>query len=314
MEQISRTIKLHYTDREINKLLSNLSGDYSPFSRHYNQSEEFFLKLKAPFIVPSLPIHHDINNLYPDKNYMENIKKVVKQITSLAPSVLFDLTYMFDPTEILKPTFFKIYRINEHHYLYLLKIDLGFKASYCEVIERGSNDFIPEYKTSHLFLEANLIPLSGIELEGDKIRGFKIRQTISQTWIGERGRGYFVQGIWIDDDLTKFFSKLFLPPGKRTYPFYPFVCKYKTICLNIIDFSPESRKKQLPYLHHAISFLLPEIDKIQNALKNTDFSENLEIFKQLKTKVPEALSVPWKNIKVEMYLNEQDMKEFLVEL
>ncbi len=314
MEQISRTITLYYTDKEINLSLSKLPEVPPTFTRHYNQSEEFFLKLNKSITVPSLPIHHDINKHYPDKEYISKIRKVIWQIAEIAPSVLTEMTYMFDPAEILKPTFFKIYRINDHHYLYLLKLDLSFRASDCTVLEKGSNDFIPEYKTNHLFLEANLIPLAEIKLENAKIRGFSIRQTISQTWIGERGRGYFVQGIWIDDDLTKFFSKLFLPAGKRTYPFYPFVCKYKTICLNIVDFSPESRKKQLPHLHHAISFLIPEIDKIQKALKNSDFSENLPIFKELKAKVPKFLSTPWENIRVDMYLNDQDMKEFLIEV
>ncbi len=314
VENVSRTIQLFYTDREINSILSQIGSDSSPFTKHYNQSEELFLKLKESFTVPALPIHHDVKNPYPTRDYVVKIRELISTLVQHAPSVFKDLTYLFEPTEILKPNFFKIYRINGENYLYLVKIDLLFRARDDEIITQGSNDTTPSYRTNHLFLEANLIPLAHIELDGGKVKAFHIKQTISQTWIGERGRGYFVQGIWIDDDLTKFFSKLFLPQGKRTYPYYPFICKYKTVCLNIIDFSATGRKQQLPYLHRAIQFLLPEMERIQNALKNADFSENLPIFKELKSRVPPALSQPWENLNIEVYLNEEDMKEFKVDI
>ncbi len=48
----------------------------------------------------------------------------------------------------------------------------------------------------------------------------------------------------MDADLTKFFSKLFLPAGKKTYPYYPYLCKYKTVCQS--PDRPRSRGPRLP--------------------------------------------------------------------
>ncbi len=53
-------IRINFTDREINSTLSKYSVSPSPISRHYNQNEDFFLKLNEDFFVPSFPIHHDV--------------------------------------------------------------------------------------------------------------------------------------------------------------------------------------------------------------------------------------------------------------
>ena len=171
---------------------------------------------------------------------------------------------------------------------------------------------MPRYSTRHLFLEPILIPLDGTDIVQNKIKSMRVKQTISQTWIGERGRGYFVQGIWMDQDLTKFFSKLFLPQGRRTYPFYPFACKYKTICQTVLDFDAKARRKRLPYLHGVLRFLEPDMRKIEASVKNSKFSEDLDLFVSLKNRIPETLSHMYDDINVRVYLNELDMKEFQI--
>jgi len=313
VEQNSKAITLYYTDKEINSLLSAIKTDDTPFTKHYNQNEDFFLKLENDFSIPHLPIHHDIKKQYPEKNYIRNLRLVIRQLIPLAPALFRELTYSFDPTEILRPSFFKLYKIENTHYLYVLRLNLLFRAQDDIILERGNNDLNPSYRTNHLYLTSTIIPLKEVKLNGGKIQSFIIKETISQTWIGERGRGYFVQGIWMDDDLTKFFSKLFLPKGKRTYPFYPFICKYKTVCQNVIDFSASGRRTKLPHLHRVIHFLEPQITKIQSALKNNEFSEDIDIFKELKEKVPSSWYKPWENIRIKVYLNNQDQKEFEVE-
>ncbi len=82
-----------------------------------------------------------------------------------------------------------------------------------------------------------------------------VEQMISDTWIGETGRGYFIQGIWMDADLNKFFTKLVIPQGKRIYPYYPFTSKYRTICHNPIGISSAQRREAIPRLHRFIDFL-----------------------------------------------------------
>jgi hypothetical protein len=195
----------------------------------------------------------------------------------------------------------------------MLKVDLGYKANEHEVIQPGTNDSTPEYRSSKVFLEGIVIPLESVELESGKVAGFGVKQTVSQTWIGETGRGYFVQGIWMDYELTKFFSKLFVPTSKKTYPFYPFQCRYRTICSTVIETDSELRKKNPPLLHRAVEFVAPVMDEIQESLKDADFSEDLDAFSALKRKLPEYWKNVWNGFKVTPYLNERDMKEFVIE-
>ncbi len=310
---MTNQIKLTYTDNEINDLLGSISGDHEALTRHYNQVEEFFLIIRENFSVPRLPIHHDIREPRPEQEYLARLKEVLNQIIPLAPQVFMDLTYIFDPAEILRPCFFKLYRIEDCQYLYLLRLDLTYRPQVHTILEKGNNDFTAYYSTRSLFMEANFIPLDRVTVNTGKINDFLIKQTISNTWVDETGRGYFVQGIWIDNELTKFFSKLFLPPGKKTYPFYPYICKYKTICHSLIHFSPESRKLYLPNLHKALNFLIPFMEEIETSMKNVNFSVENDTYKRLKQNVPESWCEIWKNLEVEVYLNEQDMREFIIE-
>lgn len=147
-----------------------------------------------------------------------------------------------------------------------------------------------------------------------RAKAFRVKQLVSNTWIGETGRGYLVHGVWMDDDLSKFFSKLLLPEGVRTYPFYPLFCKYKTVCAEAAFPGPDYRKRILPLLHRTTTFLAPEIDRIQNSLRDQPFSETMPEFSELRRRVPAAWREVLKGITTSVYLNERDMKEFSVEL
>lgn len=312
MPQTANVIRCTYTDPTINNLLKQGGSDTRTFSRHYNQVEEFFLRFDRPFTVPQLPIHHDVRNPEPEKRYVQLLVEVLEQLIPIAPQVFQDLLYMFDPAEILRPSFFHAYRFEDSQYLYLLRLNLMYRPQVHGVIHKGSNDLTAAYSSDLLFLEAAFIPLQEVRTKAGTISTFVVDQTISNTWVDEIGRGYLVQGIWIDNDLTKFFSKLFLPEGKRTYPFYPFVCKYKTICQNLIDLGPEVRKKLLPYLHRALDFLRPVMPEIESSLKEENFSESNVTFRRLKRTVPPPWSEIWKSLRLEMYLNDQDMKEYRI--
>ena len=278
-----------------------------------NQNEEFFLQLNQDFFVPSFPIHHDVRVSEPTERYLENLKTFIAGVVPLAPHVFAGLTYYFDPTDTLCPGFFQLYRIGEIHYLYLLKIDLTYKPHEHEMIQRGTNDATAEYRSKKLFLDGIIIPIQNVDTVDNKVFSFFIRQTIDQTWIGETGRGYFVQGIWIDHELTKFFTKLLLPPKKRMYPYYPFQCRYRTVCYSVVNMSPEERKIGPPFLHRIIQFLEPAMGSIQDSLRQSDFSEDIPAFIALKKKIPVTWYDSWASLKVSPYLNEQDMKEFILE-
>jgi hypothetical protein len=313
VEQISNEIRVGYSDQALNELLGAIGSERRPFERRFSQGEDFFLHLDGTLSVPHFQIHHDVRTREPSEEYMSALRAVAAQIAALAPQVLKGLAYFFDPAEIFRPCFYRVYSVDESQYLYMLRIDLVMRAAECTVIERGTNDQTPSYSTRHLFLDATVIPLEGLVTDGEKVKGFRIRQTISQTWIGEFGRGYFQQGIWMDADLTKFFSRLFLPVAKKTYPYYPFQCRYKTVCESTIGLDPEGRASAVPLLHRSLKFLLPQMDRIQGQMKNAAFSEDLDIYKELKEQIPRDWYESWQGFKVEAYLNDSDMREFRVE-
>ena len=313
MEQISNEIRVGYADPGLNGLLRNIGDAERPFDRRFSQGEDFFLLLEEPLQIPHFQIHHDVRQLEPSAAYVSALTQVMEQIARRAPQVLRGLTYFFDPAEILRPCFYQVYRIEEQLFLYMLRVDLMMRPSEGDVIERGTNDTTASYSSRRLFLEPSLIPLEEVVKNGDRVIRFRIRQTISQTWIGEFGRGYFQQGIWMDTDLTKFFTRLFLPAEKRTYPYYPFQCKYKTVCESLIDIDPGGRSAAVPVLHRALGFVGPVMEKIQQEIKSSSFSEELDVFRELKGKIPESWYAVWQRIKVERYLNESDMKEFRIE-
>jgi hypothetical protein len=313
VEQTSNEIRVGYADAGLNGQLGAIGSERRPFERRFSQGEDFFLHLDGTLVIPHFNIHHDVRTPEPSADYMSALRAITTQIVDHAPQVLKGLSYFFDPAEIFRPCFYKVYGIGSSYYLYMLRLDLTMRAAECTVIERGTNDMTPSYSTRHLFLEATIIPLEELVLRDEKPKGFRIRQTISQTWIGEYGRGYFQQGIWMDADLTKFFSKLFLPARKKTYPYYPFQCRYKTVCQSVIGLDPEARASAVPLLHRSLEFLLPEVDRIQVEMKKESFSEDLSIYKELKGRIPGEWYEPWEAVKVEVYLNDSDMREFRIE-
>jgi hypothetical protein len=314
MDQILNEIPIVYTDPVLNEKLKAIIPGRVRYTRHFSRSEDFFLKLPETFTVPSLPIHHDVRLRTPSSEYLAKLRSLYSTIFTLVPDIFSDLSYLFDPAEILRPAFFHVYRFNESLYLFLLRTDLQFRPQEHEVLTPGTNDRTAEYRSDHIFLEADIIPLENVLTENTKLIGFTIKQSISQTWVGESGRGYFVQGIWIDREITKFLSKLFLHPEKRTYPYYPYTCKHRAVCHSVLEPEASERKKYISRLHRIGAFLGPYIPEIEEALKRNDFSENLEAFKAIKEKVPRAWYEDWNTLNLRPYLNDRDMKEYAVEI
>lgn len=299
------------SNEEINQLIQHESSTLVDFSCHYNAGEEMFLKFERPLTVPSMPIHHDVRNPVAGKQYSQNIAQAVQEILLSVPGLVNGMKYYFDPSDVHRPTFYQLYKIQETNYIYQLKIDLTYNPSYHEVIEAGSNDYGPKFQTKRLIVEADIIPIAEIT----RINGFPtlhIEQSISDTWIGETGRGYFVQGIWLDRELTKFFSKLFLPLEKRMYPYYPISCKYQAICQTLNVFTPAARRKRLAAHHNIRRFLLKYLEGIETALRHGEFNENMDAFQAIRQKVPEVLHKIWEPISVEVYLNENEMREYRI--
>jgi len=319
MEQILNEIPVsdgaHAYIRDLNEKLTTLS-DTTPaaaYTTHFNQNEEMFIELGSPVVIPRFPIHHDVRNKEPSSLYIASLIPLITGLISILPDVFKGLRYFFNPTEALKPHFYRLYKVENSLYVYLLKIDLLFRHFHGAVIDPGSNDVTPSYSTKHLFIESEIIPLERVEWENDSVRSFVVKQLISNTWIGETGRGYLQHGIWMDDDLTKFFTKLVLPEGRRIYPYYPLFCKYKTICAQPASPSPSFRKMVLPLLHRVIAFIEPEMSSIQSSLKGKTFSESNAVFTAMKKRVPSSWNDVLSSLSVRSYLNSHELKEYTLE-
>ena len=311
MPLTTNEIRADVTDRALNALLAGAPGEARPLSRHFNQTEEFFVRTEAEYAVPQLSIHHDVRRPRPDPDYLARLGEVLAQLAEAGPPVVAAAS----PTCSIRrrccgPRFFQLYGLDGRQYVYLLRLDLAYRPQAHRVLVRGDNDLSPAYSTRELYLESCFIPLERVEAEDGRPRSLRVDQAISNTWVGETGRGYFVQGIWMDNDLTRFFSRLLLPAGKRTYPFYPYLCRYKTLCQNVIRFSALEREAALPFLDRAYAFLKPVMDRVEFALKGKEFSEEHPVFRELKAQVPASWYQPWEALKVEAYLNEQDLKEY----
>ncbi len=294
---------------EITTDIAQLKETMPEVSRHFSQSEDFFIRLPQPVHIPALPIHHDVKLLQPKPALREGLHTAIQNAAQIVPGLFHGLRFFFNPLDSLRPTFFRSYSVNGSPFLYLLRLDLIFRPNSHTIEQEGTNDIAPAYSTTDLILESDIIPLETIKnSESGKLA--KIRHSISDTWIGETGRGYFVQGIWIDRDLTRFFSKLFTPPGKRFYPFYPITCKYQAICHTAIHLGKNGRHKILPFVWKTANFLEKHIKKIQQTLKEHEFSDVLPLFKELKEMVPPSLAEEWNSIQIKPYLNEQNQKEF----
>ncbi|NLJ45816.1 MAG: hypothetical protein GX430_04570 [Treponema sp.] len=316
MEPILNEIRLEYSDPQINTLAASAPPESrdSVYGMRFGQNEEYFLELPRGIEIPPFPIHHDVRLREPSEDYLRALRATVRHLTALLPETFRDLSHLFDPADILKPAFFHLYKVQESIYLYVLRIDLLNRPLETDLLEAGTNETTPAYRTRRIYLESELIPLEELDRDEEgRVRAFRIKQMISNTWIGETGKGYQVRGIWMDADLSKFFSKLFLPEGKRVYPFLPFFCKYKTVCSFVPVPDGASRKRALPVLHRALEFLEPEMERIQGILRGTAFSESDERFLSLRSRIPPSWKQLYKDVSVRPYLNARDMKEYELE-
>jgi hypothetical protein len=317
MEQLLNEIKVPFLDKEINRMIAAIPEAVSGSvpSAHYNQHEDLFVLLDSDFVVPRLPVHHDMAVAEPEPAYIAAVRDVVKRLIERMPAAFQGLTYYFDPTETFKLPFFRLYKVEDSVYIYLLRIDINCHSLDSEIIEPGQGNHSAVYKSNRIFAESILLPLESVSWEDGQVRSFRIRQLVSNTYMGEEGRTYFGKlGIWKDSALTKFFSRLVLPEGVRTYPFFPLSCKYRTVCAEVPFLGPHFRKKALPLLHRAISFLSPEMAKIENSLKSGEFSDKMPLFAELRGRIPAAWKESFQGYSSRPYLNDRDMKEFALEV
>ena len=270
----------------------------------YNQNEDQFLLLAEPITVPSLPVHHDIDNPNPPQGYTAVIQTLAERIATLVPELLSGMNWFFDPLSIHIPPFYRIVPCAGRVYLKIVLIDLTCRPLESEILEQGSNTHTHAYRTNRLYFETDYYPLKDFE-PGQTI--LTLDQTIPFTWKGESGQGYMLHGIWMDSDINKFFSKLILPEGKMNHPYYPFTCKQHCISMNAWGIENPDLLARMTEL------VRPRLDDILEDLQNAAFSELLPLYREIKSTVPAELGSRWNALTVKPYLNEREQKEYTVE-
>jgi len=315
MEPFSHEIRPGVAAPDCQRILSaaRAGSENVNFELHFNQNEELFLRLPSSLIVPSMPVHHDVRKRNPSAEYLSGLSRVLESLVSALPAAFEGLIHYFDPSDAFHPGFYRLYQAEGSRYLFILRLDLSYRPHPHRVLRPGDNDRTAEYETRDIYVESEFIPLEAVENEGSDAVSFQVDELISQTWIGETGKGYTLRGIWMDADLSKFFTKLFLPDGKSVYPYFPLFCKYRTICAAPLGFDSEARSGALPAFHRQILFLRPRIDAIQKALKLSGFSDTMREFAELRRFVPESWLSGWNGPKLRAYLDEEDLKEYLIE-
>ncbi|MFW5685349.1 MAG: hypothetical protein ACOC0O_01735 [Spirochaetota bacterium] len=312
----SGLVQLDFSDQQINNRLKSAVPAKSPSTLHFSQNEEFFVRLPSPVEVGSFPVHHELGRSKPHPKLADAVLSLVDQLLRVDGSFLTGLTHLFDPSANTLPAFFRLYRMGAVTYLYMLRVDLTYRPRRSELVARTTNAETAHYRTRDLFLESDLFPLERVETEDGRINEMKLEQSVSDTWIGETGRGYMRAGMWLDRDLTKFFSRLFVPHGTRIYPYFPFTCKYRTIAHTVIALEEERRRRSVRLLSDARTLLLPRLREIEESLRSVSrdgFTEELPAFTRIKKSVGSEWHERWSGFSVRMYLNDEDEREFEVE-
>ncbi len=141
----------------------------------------------------------------------------------------------------------------------------------------------------------------------------RIREVFSETWVGETGRGYFVQGIWIDRDLTRFLSAAVTPRGHRLYPYFPVSCKYRSLGIALVEFAAEALEGYASLLTGVCESIEPRAREIEAALKEQDYDPKMPLLEELRNQMAPELTEPWRRFSTRPYLNDYDMREFALE-
>jgi len=297
------------SDPEVMERLRTLDGWVPDLDRRFTQEEDFFLGLDRPFVVDSFEIHHEISDMKPSIRYLSVIRSLVQTWSERLPGVFQGLSWFFDPRDLFHPLFLQVLVAREKRYLYLLRPDLTFRGRHAQVLDRGGNDMTPRYSTQSLFLEAEILPLESVETFPDE-RRITLNRLFPFTWQGETGRGYFITGRWLDQEITKLLSRAALAPGTKVFPYYPLRCRFETLSSRCMNLTAVGRKQAAAALEAAWPLVSPWADRIQADLKNDAFREDHPLLDLLRQDWAGRLEGRWGSFQLVPYLNATEQKEY----
>ncbi len=292
--------------------LESLSGSLIGFrdppgtTRHFTEDEEHFIRLPGSIHVSSFPIHHDVRRREPDDDYVSRLYYVVDQLVRWVPELFADTSFEFDPARTLRPVFSRPVDDAPTPTRLVVHIDLAARPGHADRIEPARNNYTSEYYSRDVFVEIDLVPTVAGETQPQRL--------INETWIGERGRGYFAQGIWIDRDLTKFLSALVEPEEHPLYPYYPFSCRFRSVTHAPPAWSGSELSRAAQRLSEVLAAVTPWLREIESVLRGAPFSRELELFRSLREAISDWVRRSFGAIRTRAYLTEEDRKEYVLEV
>lgn len=296
-------------DPEVSRCLKGLDSQVPLLDRRFTQQEDFFLVLDRPVVVEAFGIHHDVHNLLPSERYLHVVRSAVKAWSEQVPGIFHGLSWFFDPKDLFHPLFVQVFTARDKRYLFLLRADLTFRGRHGEILERGGNDTTPRYSTRCLFLESEVLPLESLETLGGE-RRVSLTKLFPFTWQGEEGRGYFVTGRWLDQEITKLLSRAALAPGVKSFPCYPLRCRYETLSSRCLNPGFTGRQRAAAVLSAAWPLVSVWADRIQSELRDDPFREDHPLVAALREDWAGRLENAWGAFRTEAYLNESEQKEY----
>lgn len=310
MEQKGNRLILGSGDSVMDRILARISpGSMEGCTFHFSQGEDFFVQLPETVTIPSFPVHHAHDDPAITPREAEAMAESLEKLGPWLKPWIGEGHFFFDPTANTRPAFVEMLRFEDRTYASIISVDLSFHASCGTMQDRGSNDDTCVFSTRSFFLDCDLVPVDSMEYTPRGRLELSVIQNVSDTWIGETGKGYFLQGIWLDRDINKFLSRLAVPPGLRTYPWYPLNCKYRSICYQLVQPGQEARHRALQILHHMRKLVVPNMGIVERALREDDFSEEMDSFQRLRSGIPPSIPRHFESCRVRTYLNEQEMRE-----
>lgn len=292
----------------VNRLLSAAQSDAIPASAHFSVDEQFFLKSSDPIRIPQFPVHHDVRNPVPDEEYLSSLKPALTALIERFPGLFRACRYSFDPAYPHEAVFYRLLNAGSETFVYIFRVSLSFVPRMHVVVEKGSNDYTASYWTNRIPVDALIMPVA--QVDSDTVR---VERYISSTWIGETGRGYLTQGIWVDRDFSKILSQIVNRNSSRAYPWFPVSTRYNTISYRPIELTMHAIDELTHHVATIRHSLASHMSEIESLLRSGDREALSGLAETLAAAFPERERERYRGIRTRPYLNEFDQKEYQIE-
>lgn len=295
------------TIEQVNILCDSLEGlkDTPDIGLMFNEEGRFFFRVPIAISIPSFPVHHDLHNETPPDDYTARLVSILNELTAQVPELFAGTRMYFDPARAFQPFFQRLLSTSAPPMALRVQLDLRVQPEHDQIIRSADNDYTAEYITRDIYADAELVPV--------KEDGLTIEQLLNPTWIGERGRGYTAQGIWIDRDITRFFTALVEPAPARLYPYYPFSSRFRSLTHRPPSWKQRDVELSTERLRQMSAAVVPLIPDIEHTFRTRSFSRDLPLLQELSGCIPPWIRESFEGVRCRRSLTSDGQMEYTLE-